>query len=362
MFATVGTGGVELRDIYTADPDLPFFAATSGANQSPTYGFLDIGLTTETLEADFLATSGAGFDDGFTITQGIEPPNVPPVAAFSSSVSDLTATFTSTSTDSDGTVVGLAWDYGDGTTGTSATHTYAAAGTYNVTLQVTDDDGAQDDITHPVTVTDPPSGPVPFATDSFTRSLTGGWGSADTGGVWTRTGSATPFTVDGKGKIRMASAGSGPGATLAGTSTNTEVRVEMASDKAATGGGIDPSVDPRVVGSSRYFEEDQRSSRCTTIARSPTTASACGGRAARSSTATTTARCSSTRPTSRSARAATTTAGSSPQPVPRAAPRAPAQALIVEPEACCFGSTDHVGEPAVHRRDTERSRRAGGRW
>ncbi len=157
VFATVGTGGVELRDIYTADPDLPFFAATSGANQSPTYGFLDIGLTTETLEADFLATSGAGFDDGFTITQGIEPPNVPPVAAFSSSVSDLTATFTSTSTDSDGTVVGLAWDYGDGTTGTSATHTYAAAGTYNVTLQVTDDDGAQDDITHPVTVTDPPS-------------------------------------------------------------------------------------------------------------------------------------------------------------------------------------------------------------
>ena len=25
VFATVGTGGVELRDIYTADPDLPFF-------------------------------------------------------------------------------------------------------------------------------------------------------------------------------------------------------------------------------------------------------------------------------------------------------------------------------------------------
>ena len=106
-----------------------------------------------------------------------------------------------------------------------------------------------------MTVTDPPSGPVPFATDSFTRSLTGGWGSADTGGVWTRTGSATPFTVDGKGKIRMASAGSGPGATLAGTSTNTEVRVEMASDKAATGGGIYLSVDPRVVGSSRYFAD-----------------------------------------------------------------------------------------------------------
>ena len=54
------------------------------------------------------------------------------------------------SSDGDGSVAGYAWDFGDGqtsSTGPTVTHAYAAAGTYPVTLTVTDDDGARDDVT-----------------------------------------------------------------------------------------------------------------------------------------------------------------------------------------------------------------------
>lgn len=255
VFATVGTGGVELRDVFAADPEAPYFAATSGGNQMPTYGFLDVGLGAETLDARFVGTSGGGFTDTFAITPGVEPPNVPPVAEFTSAVEHLAATLTSTSSDGDGILTAYAWDFGDGTTGTGspASHVYRDAGTYDVTLTVTDDDGATGTVAHPVTVT-APTGPTPYAVDTFTRSVTGGWGSAEIGGAWTRSGSATPFSVDGAGRIRMASAGSGPGATLAGVSSaDTEVRVEVATDKPATGGGTYLTVVPRVVSGNEYY-------------------------------------------------------------------------------------------------------------
>ncbi len=49
-------------------------------------------------------------------------------------------------TDSDGTIVSYAWNFGDSTTGTgvTTTHSYTNAGNYTVTLTVTDDDGATD--------------------------------------------------------------------------------------------------------------------------------------------------------------------------------------------------------------------------
>ena len=71
---------------------------------------------------------------------------------------NLTASFTARApTIPTATIESYAWKFGDNTTGTriSPNHTYAAAGTYQVELTVTDDDGATDTIIHDVTVTAP---------------------------------------------------------------------------------------------------------------------------------------------------------------------------------------------------------------
>lgn len=71
--------------------------------------------------------------------------NALPSASFSSTVTGLSAQFTNTSTDSDGSVASAQWSFGDGTTSSamSPSKTYAAAGTYTVTLVVTDNLGAK---------------------------------------------------------------------------------------------------------------------------------------------------------------------------------------------------------------------------
>ena len=90
---------------------------------------------------------------------------VPPVASFTFSptepVVDETVTFdASASADPDGTIVSYSWDFGDDTTEVyedenltaTTTHTYTAAGTYAVTLTVTDNDDLNYTATTDVTV------------------------------------------------------------------------------------------------------------------------------------------------------------------------------------------------------------------
>src|SRR2546430_13459100 len=94
----------------------------------------------------------------FTITCNA-PANLPPTAAFSPpSCNFLDCSFTSTSSDPDGSIVSQQWDFGDGQTGSGAnpSHTYGRAGTYPVTLTVRDNAGATDALSHSVTVTEPP--------------------------------------------------------------------------------------------------------------------------------------------------------------------------------------------------------------
>jgi len=86
--------------------------------------------------------------------------NAAPTANFTIDCNDLACTFTDASTDNDGTIASLAWDFGDPTSGSNsstskptATHTFSGANTFQVKLTATDNEGGDNTKTIPVTVT-----------------------------------------------------------------------------------------------------------------------------------------------------------------------------------------------------------------
>ena len=85
---------------------------------------------------------------------GNGPSNTAPTAGFTYECTNLSCTFTDQSADNDGYIASRSWDFGDGSTGTgaSATHAYAIAGDYDVTVEATDDGGLTD-TSDPQTVT-----------------------------------------------------------------------------------------------------------------------------------------------------------------------------------------------------------------
>ena len=90
--------------------------------------------------------SPSAFGHDASVQVGYEPPpNEEPVAVASLEQHGATVTVDgSASYDPDGTIVETGFDFGDGTIvlGTTATHTYGAAGDVQITMWVLDDDGA----------------------------------------------------------------------------------------------------------------------------------------------------------------------------------------------------------------------------
>jgi PKD repeat protein len=122
---------------------------TKVTDPSPSHTFATPGDYTVSLKVT--DASGATNTKTSTVTVAAGT-NTPPVASFDLPASCTAGTpcgFHSTSTDPDvgGTIAGSHWDFGDPTSANNtadtpdATHTFAASGTYNVTLTVTDDKG-----------------------------------------------------------------------------------------------------------------------------------------------------------------------------------------------------------------------------
>jgi PKD repeat protein len=108
-------------------------------------------------------TDDGDLSDSATQSVQIDEPiiNLPPTAVINGPVSGLvgeTLSFSgSDSSDSDGSIVSYAWDFGDGMTGkgVTVTHSYSATGSYTVTLTVTDNGGLTGKATHAVQIDQP---------------------------------------------------------------------------------------------------------------------------------------------------------------------------------------------------------------
>lgn len=188
-----------------------------------------------------------------------------PTASFTTSVSSgsapLTVTFDATGSTDDGTLVSHAWSFGDGGTGSGATamHTFAAAGTFLVTLTVTDDGGQTDVATGQILVADatgnvppaasfavtPTSGEAPLAvtvdasgsTDSDGAIASYAWDFGDGG---TATGSTAGHTFAAAGTFAITlTVTDNSGATATATETVEVTGTSSTpSDKALVASGV----------------------------------------------------------------------------------------------------------------------------
>ena len=78
VILVTGTGGASQLAIDSADPKISYFRSYMGANLNETWGVSQLTITPTQLSEKFVGTSGGGFTDGFTITNGSIPPTPTP--------------------------------------------------------------------------------------------------------------------------------------------------------------------------------------------------------------------------------------------------------------------------------------------
>ena len=218
-----GTAGAHVVFDGTAstDPDarLPltyawqFGDGSSGTGERPQHAYASAG----SYDVVLVVTDAWGAASAPDTTTAVIAANVIPVAhpggPYAGSAGAAIQFDGSGSTDADGHVpLGYQWTFGDGTSGSGMepAHTYASAGTYTVTLIVTDALGAASvAASTSATVTAATGTTTDLVRDAFSRTLSAGWGTADAGGSWyIDRGVLGSFSVDGsRGLIVAPSAG-----------------------------------------------------------------------------------------------------------------------------------------------------------
>ena len=177
-----------------------------GLRVDSTGGSYDVGLTSGSWDLEVSApgyqdtTETVTFEQDENVRRDIQlqktpDGNTPPKASFTyspnSPQTSETVTFdASASSDTDGTVQGYDWDFGDGTTATGETvsHSYGSSGDYVVELTVTDGSGATDTGTETVSVQSPNQEPTasftysPSSPDTSDSIIFDASGSSDTDG------------------------------------------------------------------------------------------------------------------------------------------------------------------------------------
>lgn len=172
--------------------DWDFGDGTTDIGVNPTHAYAAPGQYTVTLT----------ITDDSTLTDAVAQnltADLAPSAAFTVSCTLMTCNVdASTSTDADGSIVSYQWSFGDSTsaTGLTASRTYTSAGSWPITLVVTDDLGVSTNVAQAAVVAPAPL-VTQYAADAFSRVTTNGWGTADQGGPWTVSGPPSSFGTNG---------------------------------------------------------------------------------------------------------------------------------------------------------------------
>src|SRR5690606_26287813 len=174
--------------------------------QHPIYTYAQPG----TYKVDLIL--GDNFHEGGYITKyisvGAIDGNFPPTADFSYLTNDLEVQFIDSSSDSDGTITSWSWDFGDGNSSTSSNpkHIYTDKGTYNVSLQVTDNEGAATSFSREVKVNINESNPGHITLTARGYKVKGAW---HTDLSWTPAGTSSKIEIyrEGYAQIRIDNTG-----------------------------------------------------------------------------------------------------------------------------------------------------------
>jgi PKD repeat protein len=187
---------------FTATPGVPFSVgvnasastASDGATLSYAWNWGDGTAAGSGVTASHTYAVGGSYTVTLTLTDSlggvstksttVNLSHAAPVAAFTATPgANLSlAVNASASTASDGATLSYSWNWGDGTaagSGVTASHTYAVAGSYTVTLTLNDSLGGTASTSQSV------SEQTAIATDTFSRTVASNWGTADVGGAWT---------------------------------------------------------------------------------------------------------------------------------------------------------------------------------